>query len=227
VTHQPKPHQPKVHHSRRKEKTHVNAAQAATEADPATIAESDERSFEDPALYMNRELSLLEFQRRVLDEARDPENKLLERVKFLSIVSSNLDEFFMVRMAALKQKLAAKSADVSIDGLTVEQQIDVVRDAMPGLVTAMYECFHEELLPQLEQNGITIADYNSLDTRERAAANAYFEQTIFPVLTPLAFDPGRPFPHISNLSLNLAVLLKDATVKFARLKVPDSLPPLV
>lgn len=188
-----------------------------------------ETPLDDPSLYMNRELSLLEFQRRVLDEALDPGNKLLERVKFLSIVSSNLDEFFMVRIAALKQKLEAGSSALSIDGETVEQQIENVREELKPLVESMYRCFQEQLLPELEQSGITIADYASLNEREREAANSYYSETIFPVLTPLAFDPGRPFPHISNLSVNLAVLLGEGNGDdhFARLKVPDSLPQLV
>jgi polyphosphate kinase len=178
---------------------------------------------------MNRELSLLAFQRRVLAEALDPGNKLLERVKFLSIVSSNLDEFFMVRMAALKQKLEAGSSVLSIDGETVEQQIENVRDALDPLVASMYECFQGQLLPALDKCGISIVDYLSLTEREREAVDAYYEKTIFPVLTPLAFDPGRPFPHISNLSVNLAVLLSEGNGEdhFARVKVPDSLPQLV
>jgi polyphosphate kinase len=187
------------------------------------------RTLDDPGLYMNRELSLLEFQRRVLDEALDAGNKLLERVKFLSIVSSNIDEFFMVRMAALKQKLAAGSTDLSIDGETVEQQIENVREELALLLERIYECLHRQLFPALEESGITIADYASLEERERRAVDNYYSETIFPVLTPLAFDPGRPFPHISNLSVNLAVLLSegDSESHFARLKVPDSLPQLV
>jgi len=178
---------------------------------------------------MNRELSLLGFQRRVLAEALDRGNKLLERVKFLSIVSSNLDEFFMVRMAALKQKLEAGSSVLSIDGETVEQQIENVRDALDPLVASIYECFQGQLLPALDKCGISIVDYASLTEREREAVDAYYEKTIFPVLTPLAFDPGRPFPHISNLSVNLAVLLSEGNGEdhFARVKVPDSLPQLV
>jgi len=194
-------------------------------------------SLDDPGLYMNRELRLLEFQGRVLEEARDPRNRLLERVKFLSIVSSNLDEFFMVRVAAMKQKLEKGSPDLSIDGKTVTEQLSAVRKGVNLVVQRMYNCFQSDLLPHLAENNITIADYSSLDDRERAAADRYYAETIFPVLTPLAFDPGRPFPHISNLSLNLAIVLHDASVEphtaadgrrhFARVKVPDSLPQLV
>jgi len=188
-----------------------------------------EVSLDDPSLYINREISLLDFQQRVLEEARDPRNKLLERVKFLSIVTSNLDEFFMVRVAALKQKLSAGNQDLSIDGKTVSQQLAAVRARLDELVKAIYDCFHKQLLPGLERQGIEVADYSELDSRERAAVDQYYLDTIFPVLTPLAFDPGRPFPHISNLSLNLAIVLKDIDARqhFARLKVPEQLPQLV
>lgn len=200
----------------------------------AAVAESIP-DLTDPTLYMNRELSLLEFQRRVLEEARDPQNKLLERVKFLAIVSSNLDEFFMVRVAALKQKLAAGKPDLSIDGKTVTQQLEAVRASVDQLVGQMYDCWQNHLLPELAENGIVIADYSTLDSREREAVDRYYSETIFPVLTPLAVDTGRPFPHISNLSLNLAVVLIDPCRKkddverrhFARLKVPEKLPQLV
>jgi polyphosphate kinase len=188
----------------------------------------------EPALYMNRELSLLEFQRRVLEEARDPHNKLLERVKFISIVSSNLDEFFMVRVAALKQKIAAGRPDLSIDGKTATQQLEAVHASVDQLMSQIYDCFQNQLLPELLHNGIVIADYATLDERERAAVDRYYAETIFPVLTPLAFDPGRPFPHISNLSLNFAIVLHDplrtddaGQRHFARVKVPEALPQLV
>jgi polyphosphate kinase len=186
-------------------------------------------SLDEPALYMNREMSLLEFQHRVLEEALDPENKLLERVKFLSIVSSNLDEFFMVRVAAMKQKLAAGTPVLSIDGKTVKRQMETVRAGTDRLVRKIYDCFQNHLVPELEQNGIIITDYAALDDRERKAADAYYTETIYPVLTPLAFDLGRPFPHISNLSLNLAIVLKDTDGRthFARVKVPEALPQLV
>ena len=192
-------------------------------------AEPEEFSLDDPSLYFNRELSLLEFQRRVLDEARDERNKLLERVKFLSIVSSNLDEFFMVRNAALKQKLRAGNQDLSIDGKTVTQQLSAVRTGVGGLLKEMYDCFQKQLIPELARAGIRIVTWDSLDERERGALTAYYNETVFPVLTPLAVDPGRPFPHISNLSMNLAVVLTESGGRehFARLKVPERLPQLV
>jgi polyphosphate kinase len=184
---------------------------------------------DDPALYMNRELSLLEFQKRVLDEARDPHNRLLERVKFLSIVISNLDEFFMVRVAAMKQKLEKGNQDLSIDGKTPTEQLAAVRASVDQLMQQIYDCFQTQLLPGLADNGIVIADYSELDERERDAVDRYYIDTVFPVLTPLAVDPGRPFPHISNLSLNLAIVLNDTdgSRHFARLKVPEALPQLV
>ena len=183
----------------------------------------------DPSFYMNRELSLLEFQHRVLEEAADPGNRLLERVKFVSIVSSNIDEFFMVRVAALKQKLAAGGQSLSIDGKTVARQISSVRKGVDRLVTRIYDCFQNSLVPRLAEAGVVITDYSALDDRERAAADCYYTETIFPVLTPLAFDLGRPFPHISNLSLNLAIELRDTDGRthFARVKVPEGLPQLV
>jgi polyphosphate kinase len=186
-------------------------------------------SLDDPSLYFNRELSLLEFQRRVLDEARDERNKLLERVKFLSIVSSNLDEFFMVRNAALKQKLRAGNQDLSIDGKTVTQQLTAVRTRVGDLMKEIYDCFQKELIPELARAGIRIVTWDSLDERERKALKDYYNETVFPVLTPLAVDPGRPFPHISNLSMNLAVVLTESGGRehFARLKVPERLPQLV
>lgn len=183
----------------------------------------------DSSNYMNREISLLEFQRRVLAEATDGRNRLLERVKFLSIVSSNLDEFFMVRVAALKQKAEQQRPDLSIDGRTVSEQLEAVRADADVVMQQIYRCFREQLLPALERDNIQISNYNLLDDRERAAVDRYYATTIFPVLTPLAFDPSRPFPHISNLSLNLAIVLNDNDGRrhFARVKVPDSLPQLV
>jgi polyphosphate kinase len=203
--------------------------------DPAATAPAPEvtgrpePSLDDASLYVNREVSLLEFQKRVLEEARDPRNKLLERVKFISIVTSNIDEMFMVRIAALKQKLSAGSQDLSIDGKTVSQQLAVLRPRFVELLKATYDCFHRLLLPGLGRHGIEIVSYADLDGTERHAVDRYYHETIFPVLTPLALDPGRPFPHISNLSLNLAIVLEDNDGRqhFARLKIPQQLPGLV
>ena len=196
----------------------------ATRAD-ADAAEADLR---DPALYVNRELSLISFQRRVLEEAQDPHNPLLERIKYLSIVGSNLDEFFMVRVAGLRDQVEASVLDVGPDGMTPAVQLVAIRREVRKLLLDSHKCF-DALLPALAAEGIVILDYEDLNERERLVAHRYFRDVIFPVLTPLAFDPGRPFPHISNLSLNLALLISDAAGgrHFARVKSPDSLPQLV
>jgi polyphosphate kinase len=156
----------------------------------------------DPSLYLDRELSSLAFQRRVLEEASDPENPLLERVKFLSIMFSNLDEFFMVRVAVLKQKTPGGSPD------GVAERLERIRADVKKLMEDAYETWRE-LQSALGQAGIEVRSYGDLTHRERSALESYFRQVVYPVLTPLAFDPGRPFPHISNLSLNLAVAVRD------------------
>ena len=186
-------------------------------------------TLESPELYINRELSLLEFQKRVLEQAQDLENPLLERVKFLSIVSSNLDEFFMVRVAGLQRQAASGSQEASVDGLPAAIQLQLIRQEVRRLVEEIQDLFRDTLLPALEHEGIRISDISSLAPEERSAMNSYFLQNVFPVLTPLAFDPGRPFPHISSGSLNLAVVVGDSqgTENFARVKVPESLPRLV
>src|SRR5215469_9570047 len=158
-----------------------------------------ELSLNAPELFHNRELSLLAFQDRVLDEAKDAANPILERVNFLSIVSSNLDEFFMVRVAVLKQKLAAQTVEVSQDGRTISEQLDAIGAHVTRLLDEQYCCLREGLLPALANAGLRILDYDELSDPEREAVDAYFRDTIMPVLTPLGFDPGRPFPHISNL----------------------------
>ena len=182
-----------------------------------------------PDLYVNRELSLLEFQRRVLEEARDSRNPLLERVKFLSIVSSNLDEFFMVRVAGLLQQVETGRLEASVDGRTPTAQLEAIRADIVRLLEEIYSTYRDELLGALAASGIWIADYESLTNQQRAQLESYFLERIYPILTPLAFDPGRPFPHISNLSLNLAVVVRDGkgSEHFARVKVPDSIAQLV
>jgi len=182
-----------------------------------------------PQLYINRELSLLSFQFRVLEEAQDERNPLLERVKFLSIVGSNMDEFFMVRVAGLIDQVDAGILDVGPDGMHPTAQLVAIRREAKKLLADAHKCLHEQLLPALGEAGIEILDYAALNEKQLSVADRYFNETVFPVLTPLAFDPGRPFPHISNLSLNLAVLIrdKDGVEHFARIKVPDSLPQFV
>ena len=182
-----------------------------------------------PDLYINRELSWIEFNRRVLEEAQDSRHPLLERVKFLSIFETNLDEFIMIRLAGLKDQEAAHVINVSPDGLTPEQQLQAVRQSLAPLVQQVRLCWRDELMPLLEEQHIHILDYEQLDAKQRAAMRTYFEQEIFPVLTPLAVDPGHPFPHISNLSLNLAVVIADPIYgeRFARVKVPPTLPRLL
>jgi polyphosphate kinase len=209
--------------------------EASGVATPGTIPSSVARlgppalTLESPELYINRELSLLEFQKRVLEQAQDLENPLLERVKFLSIVSSNLDEFFMVRVAGLQGQAASGAQETSVDGLPAAIQLQLIRHEVRRLVEEIQDLLRETLLPALEREGIRISDIASLPPAERSAMNSYFLQNVFPVLTPLAFDPGRPFPHISSGSLNLAVVVGDnqGTENFARVKVPDSLPRLV
>ncbi len=183
----------------------------------------------DPHLYINRELSLLEFQWRVLDEARDESNPLLERVKFLAIVDSNLEEFFMVRVGGLRMQKNAGVTDLSIDGMNPAEQLAEIRKVASKMMQESREYLNKVLLPELDKNDIHILKYSDLNQRQRETADEYFNEYIFPVLTPLAYDPGHPFPHISNLSLNLAVTVADkqGARHFARVKVPTSLPSMV
>ncbi|MBN1193647.1 MAG: polyphosphate kinase 1 [Coriobacteriia bacterium] len=183
---------------------------------------------DDPSLYVNRELALLAFQERVLEEAVDPANPLLERAKYLAIFSSNLAEFYMVRVAGLKQQIAAGVSGVSDDGLTAAEQLAQVRERIPAMLASARQHF-EVLRAELAEAGIALLDYAGLNEEQRAVADAYFESDVFPVLTPLAFDPGRPFPHISNLSMNIAIVVTgpDGEERFARVKVPKALPRLV
>ncbi len=184
---------------------------------------------ESPDFYINRELSWLEFNRRVLEEALDERHPLLERVKFLSIFASNLDEFFMIRVSGLRRQLAAGTVRTPPDGMTPAEQLAAIRrELLPDQVRQM-DCWRYDLLPKLRQAGIEVLDYDELKGKQRKLLRNYFEREIFPVLTPLAFDPGHPFPHISNLSMNLAVAIKDPLKgeRFARLKVPGTLPRLV
>lgn len=183
---------------------------------------------QDAQLFINREMALLAFFWRVLEEAQDNTNPLLERVKFLAIVGSILAEFFMTRVSALKQQIEAGVTDRSIDGMTPAEQLALVREDATKLMVESRQCLFE-ILPQLERAGIQIRDYNTLNGEQQEYAREFFERVIFPVLTPLAYDPARPFPHISNMSLNLAVMIRDqrGQERFARVKVPNTLPRLV
>jgi polyphosphate kinase len=191
--------------------------------------QTEPQSLEDPRLFINRELSLLAFQRRVLEEAVDQTSPLLERVRFLSIVGSNLDEFFMVRVAGLMRQMESGTAEVGPDGMTAREQLEAIRTEVGTLMTAAQRALQRQLLSALEATGIHFLEFSELNLRQSAKACKYFDEVVFPVLTPLAFDPGRPFPHISNLSVNLAVLIRDreGVEHFARVKVPDSLPQIV
>lgn len=179
-----------------------------------------------PEYFINRELGLIDFQTRVLAEAKSEKYPLLERVKFLAYVYHNLDEFFMVRVGGLHMQNAAGVLELSIDGLTPAEQIAQIRKSAGKLYAEAQTCWHDEIHPLLTDAGIFVLDYNELNEKQCAAVDNYYLETIFPTLTPLAFDPGHPFPHISNLSLNLAVFIEDEdqVQHFARVKVPASLP---
>ncbi|WEL26293.1 polyphosphate kinase 1 [Haloferax volcanii] len=184
----------------------------------------------DPALYLNRELSELAFHERVLHEARDDRNPLFERVKFLSILTSNLDEFFMKRVGGLKQQMAAGVSELSPDGRTPSQQWSLVLDRARDLLDRQSDCFHDLVRPALTDAGIDIVGYDDLAPDERAALRDYFEASVLPTLTPLTFEPAHPFPFISNLSLSLAVRTTEGPevpTKFSRVKVPGNRPRLV
>jgi polyphosphate kinase len=206
----------------------VSARVTATSASRNHTAVQPPR-LDDPVLFINRELSLLDFQRRVLEEAQDIRNPLLDRLMFLSFVGSNLDEFFMVRVAGLKRQIEKGVTETGPDGMTPAEQMRAIRASVIRLFRNAHDCWTKELVPALEREGIHILNYAELTEEQRSIANSYFQEAVFPTLTPLAFDPGRPFPHISNLSLNLAILLRagEGEQHFARVKIPDTLPQLV
>ncbi len=184
---------------------------------------------DDPALYNSRELSWLEFDGRVLEEALDETNPLLERLKFAAIYSNNLDEYFMIRVAALKQQVEAEIHRRSNDGRLPDEQLRAISARLRPMLQRHMACLRTEILPALERDGIRILGYDRLSETTTAALRHTFEQRVFPVLTPLAIDKGHPFPYISNLSLSLGVEMLEETPDgevshFARVKVPASLP---
>ena len=189
-------------------------------------------------VYFNRELSLMAFHARVLEEALDDRNPLLERLKFLAIFSANLDEFFMIRVSGLKEEQELKVTTLSPDGLTPEQQLQLLRERILPLVETESKCLIEEVLPRLKQEGLEVASYDSLTRYEKQSLDKFFVEKVFPILTPLAVDPSHPFPYISPLSLNIGLIVKapDNTIglgrkhpepRFVRIKVPSVLPRLV
>ena len=184
-----------------------------------------QQSAENPAFYINRELSWIRFNHHVLDEARDETHPVLDRVKFLSIFANNLDEFFMVRVSGLQRQLAQGVLKSPPDGMTPGQQLEAIRQMLLPELDAQSDTWHKEILPALAANGIFVHMYADLTQPQKEAVNRFFIEEIFPVLTPLAFDSAHPFPFISNLSLNLAIIVRDLNKKdfFARVKVPTNL----
>ena len=189
-------------------------------------------------LYFNRELSLLEFHARVLEEAFNEQNPLLERLKFISIFSSNLDEFFMIRVSGLKEEMEY-GVEISPDGLTPAQQLTKIRERITALIDKQASVLREQILPQLVQTGVALVSYESLSQHEKQRLADYFTQKVFPILTPLAVDPSHPFPYISPLSVNIGLMVhppknmklissrKLIDSRFVRIKVPSVLPRLV
>ena len=189
-----------------------------------------EDEFQDRSLYFNREVSWLAFNRRVLEEARDPRWPLLERLKFLCIFHTNLDEFFMIRVSGLHDQLEAAVTQRSADGLSPTEQLQAIGEIVRRDVELADRTLAEDILPRLAEQGVRILRWDDIDAERRKELTAYFENVVFAVLTPLAFDPAHPFPFLSNLSLSLAVELSDkegGRIRFARVKVPPSLPRLV
>jgi len=181
----------------------------------------------DPALFLNRELSWLEFNSRVLHEAIDERNPLLERLKFLAIFNTNLDEFYMVRVAGLRRQVAAGVHVVSPDGMSPSETLAAITTRVDELMRVQRALLYDTLLPTLAKHGVSLVSIDDLTSSEWQTVDEFFEAQVFPVLTPLAVDPGHPFPYISNLSLSLAVQVHDPVtkaVRFARVKVPKSLP---
>lgn len=191
-------------------------------------------------LFFNREASLLEFHRRVLQEALDRTNPILERLKFLSIFSSNLDEFFMIRVSGLKDELEEEVDELSLDGMTPREQLEMIRNSVIPMIAEQQRCLTREIFPQLESEGISVVSYGSLTANEKRTLDSYFKEKVFPVLTPLAVDPTHPFPYISPLSLNLGLVVQASDEpspadppkfknepRFVRIKVPSVLPRLI
>ncbi len=195
------------------------------------LKEKEPLNFENPKYYINRELSWIGFNERVLSEAEDKSNPLFERLKFLSISASNLDEFFMVRVASLKDMINAGYQKCDIAGMTASEQLEKVLEKVHTFVDKQYQIYNDELLPLLLEKGLKVCVPSELKGADRAYIDRYFEEYIFPVLTPMAVDSSRPFPLIRNKTLNIAALLqkKDSKgeIDFATVQVPDVLPRII
>ncbi len=184
------------------------------------------KKYNQPNNFFNRDLSWVEFNRRVLEEALNLDLPLLEKVKFISIFHSNLDEFYMIRISGLKEQIAANVSEPTIDGLTPLEQLQKIEKLLKPMLARVMDLWVKEIVPSLRKENIDIVDFESLKKEEQNTLTEYFKQEVYPVLTPLAFDPGRPFPYISNLSLSLAILVRkpNGEEHFARVKVPSILP---
>src|SRR5262245_29516340 len=183
-------------------------------------------------MLLNRELGWIEFNSRVLEEGLDRSLPLLERLKFLSIFATNLDEFFMVRVAGLQGQRETNPASLSPDGLSPATQLKLISERLRPLLKRQTDCLLHEILHGLEELGVRLVEYNDLSADNRHDVDQFFLERVFPVLTPLAVDPGHPFPYISNISLNLGVLLEPSgsirgEPRFARVKIPANVPRLV
>jgi polyphosphate kinase len=187
------------------------------------------KKYKEPKNFFNRDLSWVEFNRRVMEEALNSELPLLEKIKFISIFFSNLDEFYMIRVSGLKEQIAANILEPTIDGLTPLEQVQKIEKTVRPMLETLYNYWNSNILPQLKENNIFINNFQDFTTEEQAKLRTYFQKEIYPILTPLAFDPGRPFPYISNLSLNLAVLIRNpkGDTHFARVKIPSTHPRLL
>ena len=194
----------------------------------SSLSPTESGALDDPSLYLNRELSWLDFNQRVLDEASDPSVPLLERIKFLSITCSNLDEFFMVRVAGMKQQIVSGLIETGADGLLPQDALSRVAQRAQRMVSDVYRLWHKELQPRLHQVGIDLLSVGELEPEQRRFLYAYFHAQVYPALTPLAVDPGHPFPNVRNKTINLAILLQRGTsgvrgqeASFAVMQVPS------
>jgi len=187
-----------------------------------------QKKYNNPNNFINRDLSWIEFNRRVLEEAYNPELPLLEKIKFVSIFASNLDEFYMIRVSGLKEQVDANILEPTIDGFTPAEQLQKIEKLLKPMRQQLNELWVNKVVPALRENNIFLFKFDEFNDEEQKKLKEYFEKEIFPVLTPLAFDPGRPFPYISNLSVSLAIFVRqpDGETHFARVKVPKILPRL-